>query len=209
MKCITRYDMKFGDLIVPARTECIIIGTPKTYTVDAPGVQLNIVIYNHDLRIPNTENENEVIKYRSNVNRASLDGILIHTNTESVYMDAGDYVYKDYGLYDWQLEKIFGKENIPEGLIIGKHEYNGKDAKLSAVVDYLEEEFADWVGENCDFRTLTEEDIEDFAFSDFEVGDTTLSDTGLKQFEEKCLEYQKRLETTGFTYNFEGGLNWS
>lgn len=125
-------------------------------------------------------------------------------------MDAGDKEYYDYGLYDWQFEKIFGKDNIPQQLLIGKHKYNGKDARLQDVVDYLDEEFAEWVRKNCEFRTIDEDDIEnDWRFSDFEVGDETLSDRGLEQFDKKCLEYKNRLETTGFTYEFTGGLHWS
>lgn len=208
MKCITRYEMKFGDIIVPERTECIIVNKPNTYTVNASGVQLNVVINNYDLKLQNKENENKVIQFRSNVNNASLCGVYVHTNTQSVYMYADDYMYSDYGLYVWELEKIFGKENVPQNLIIGKHLYNGKDAKLSDVIDYLDEEFAEWVEENCEFETITEENIEDYEFYDFEIGDTTLSNLGLKQFEDKCLEYKKRLEITGFTYNFTGGLNW-
>ena len=209
MKCVTRYEMKFGDLVIPERTECIIVGKPDMYTVDAPGVQLNIVISNYDLKIQAKQNENEVIKYRNNVNNACLYGVYIHTNTQSVYMDAGDCVYKDYGLYIWELEKIFGEKNVPENLVIGKHLYNGKDAKLIDTVDYLEEEFSEWVSENCEFRTLTEEDMDEYEFYGFEVGDTTLSDLGLQQFKDKCLEYKNRLETTGFTYDFKGGLIWN
>jgi len=204
MKCMTRYEMKFGDIVVPARTTCRIINKPNTFTADASGVQINVVVENYDINIENKENENKVIKYRYNVNDACLSGIFIRTNTQSVYMDAGDYMYKGYGLYDWQLEKIFDKDNIPEGL------FQGKDAKLQDVIEYLEEEFAEWVQENCEFITLNEEDIEDgLGFEDAEEGDTTLSQKGIEQFEKKCLEYQNKLETTGFTYDFQGGLSWS
>jgi hypothetical protein len=208
MKCITRYEMNFGDIIIPERTECIIINKPNTYTVNAPGVQLNMVINNCDLKLPDKKNENKVIKFRNNVNNACLSGIYVHTNTQSVYMYADDNMYSDYGLYTWELEKIFGRESVPQNLIIGKYLYNGKDAKLIDVIDYLEEEFAEWVRENCEFMTITEENIDDYEFYEFEIGDTTLSDLGLKQFENKCLEYKKRLETTGFTYDFTGGLIW-
>ena len=209
MKCITRYEMKFGDIVVPARTTCKIINKADTFTADASGVQINIVIDNYYINAEDKQNENEVIKFKSNVNDACLSGIFIRTNTQSVYMDAGDYMYKDYGLYDWQLEKIFGKDNIPEGLFKGKHVYNGKDAKLQDVVWYLEDEFSEWVSENCEFTTLTEEDIENGLGSDgAEEGDSILSQKGIEQFEKKCLEYQNRLETTGFTYDFQGGLSW-
>jgi hypothetical protein len=161
MKCITRYEMKFGDIIVPARTECRIINKPNVFTADASGVQISVVVDNYYINAENKENENKVIQYRYNVNNASLRGILIGTNTQSVYMDAGDKMYWDYGLYDWQLEKIFGEDNIPKNLLKGKHVYCGKDARLQDVIEYLEEEFAEWVQNNCEFMTLTEEDIED------------------------------------------------
>jgi hypothetical protein len=92
--------MKFGDIIVPARATCRIINKPNTFTVDASGVQINVVVDNYDINAEYKENENKVIKYRYNVNNASLSGILIRTNTQSVYMDAGDRMYWEYGLYD-------------------------------------------------------------------------------------------------------------
>ena len=77
------------------------------------------------------------------------------------------------------------------------------------MIEYLEEDFSDWVKENCDFREVTQEDIdEDISHSDFEVGDETLTDYGLKLFEKKKLEYQAKLEIIGFTYDFQGGLIW-
>jgi hypothetical protein len=201
--------MKFGDIIVPARTKCRIINKPDIFTADASGVQISVVVDNYYINADNKENENKVIKYRYNVNNASLCGILIGTNTQSVYMDAGDKMYWDYGLYDWQLEKIFGKDNVPKNLLKGKYVYYGKDAKLQDVIEYLEEEFAEWVQENCEFITLTKDDIEDgLGFDGAEEGDNTLSPKGIEQFETKLLEYQNRLETTGFTYDFRGGLIW-
>ena len=209
MNCITRYELKFGDLIIPPRTKCKIINKPNTFTVDASGVQLNIVINNFDINKQDITNENKIIKFHSNVNDASLCGVCIHTNTQAVYMDAGDRRYWNYGLYNWELEKIFGKDVVPSQLLKGKHKYNGKDAKLQDVIDYLEEEFTEWVNNNCEFYVLTEEDIENgFYFDGAEAGDTTLSPRGIEQFEEKCLEYKHRLETIGFTYEFTGGLIW-
>lgn len=209
MKCITRYEMKFEDIIVPARTTCRIINKPDIFTTDASGVQIGVVVDNYYINVENKENENKVIKFRSNVNNGCLSGIFIRTNTQSVYIDAGDYMYRDYGLYDWQLEKIFGKDNVPQNLLKGKYDYYGKDAKLQDVIEYLEEEFAEWVQNNCEFITLTEEDIEEgFGFDGAEEGDSTLSQKGIEQFEKKLLEYQNRLETTGFTYDFRGGLIW-
>ncbi|WP_195618698.1 hypothetical protein [Clostridium paraputrificum] len=209
MKCITRYDMKFGDILIPARTECIVVNKPNMYTVNSSGVQLNIVVRNYDLKLKNIKNENKIIEYGSNINEATLGGIYIHTNTQSVYMYADEYINYDYELYLWQLEKIFGKNNIPDSLIMEDTLLMSKYATLLDVVEYLEEEFADWVKDNCDMRELTEDDMNEYEFYGFEVGDTTLTDEGLAKFEKKCLEYKNKLETIGFTYDFKGGLIWN
>lgn len=211
MKCITRYEMKFGDLTIPARTECIIVNKPDMYTINASGVQLNVVVRNYDLKLRDIENENKVFKHRHNVNNGSLCGICIHTNTESVYMYADDYMHNNYGyeLHLWELEKVFGKDDIPTSLIKTDRGTFGKHAQLLDVVEYLEEEFADWVRDNCDMRELTEDDMDEYEFYGFEVGDTTLTDEGLVKFEKKCLEYKNKLEIIGFTYDFKGGLIWN
>ena len=209
MYCLTRYDMKFGDIIIPARTKCMVINEVRTDTVDAPGVYVRLLVRNYDVKLDNIENENKVIKYNRNVNDATIRGLTVDTDTTAVYMDAGDKLYYNTGVYDWQLEKIFGEDNIPKDLLLGKYKYNGKDARLQDVVDYLEDEFSEWVQENCDFYTLTEKDIENGeGFDGAEVGDKILSDEGLNQFYKKQLEYQNKLETIGFTYDFKGGLIW-
>lgn len=211
MYCLTKYEMKFGDVVVPARTKGIVINKITTDTVNAPGVYVSMAISNHDINKDVIHNEKIVQKGCRNVNSASLFGVVVDTNTSSVCMDASDKNYFYTGLYDWQLERIFGKGKIPENLIIGKHKYNGKDAKLRDVVDYLEDEFSEWVQKCCEFYTLTEEDIEKDiedrdCFDGAEAGDTILSPKGLEQFYAKQLEYQNKLETTGFTYDFKGGL---
>ena len=127
MKCITRYEMKFGDIIIPERTECTIIGKEHEYNVNCSGVQLNLAIRNWDIGLKDKTNENKVIKHKSNVNTASLDGIFVHTNTQSVYVYADYCIYENYELYEWQLENIFGKDNIPNNLLKGRYQYNGKD----------------------------------------------------------------------------------
>lgn len=207
MYCFTRYEMKFGDMVIPAKTKCRVINKINTDTVDAPGVQIDVVIYNHNLGNQNIGNDNEVIKHHCNVNNASLDGILISTNTQAVFMDAGDRIYRDKELYKWQIEKIFGKNNIPNSLIVKNEEY-GKYAQLGYVIDYLEEEFSEWVAENCEMKEVTEDDIENEYIPDFEVGDRILSCKGLEAFYQKKEEYQKKLEQIGFTYDFRGGLIW-
>jgi hypothetical protein len=209
MYCLTRYEMKFGDIVIPARTKCDVVNKLQTETVDAPGVHVTMIVHNCEADINHIKNENEVIKFHSNVNNSTLCGLAISTNTQAVYMDAGDRLYYEKGLYDWQLEKIFGIEKIPEGLLLGKYKYNGKDAKLHDVIEYLEEEFTEWVQSNCEFYSLDEDDIENGeGLEDSQPEDMVLSDKGIKIFYEKQLEYQKRLETTGFTYEFNGGLIW-
>ena len=178
---------------------------------DTTGIQIGIVVDNYDIGIKKyIINENKVIKYHTNINEATLDGIYIYTNTKSVFMDAGDKFYNNHSLYKSQLEKIFGKDEIPQQLLELNHDcINGKYIKLQDVIEYLEEDFSDWVKENCDFREVTQEDIdEDISYSDFEVGDETLTDYGLELFEKKKLEYQAKLEIIGFTYDFQGGLIW-
>ncbi|WP_123053124.1 hypothetical protein [Clostridium sp. JN-1] len=209
MFCLTRYDMRFGDIFIPARTKCTVINKIVDDIVDAPGIQVKMSVDNYDIKRHYKENENKVIKYNQNLNDASLYGFVIDTNTEAVYMDAGANIYFHAGVYDWQLEKIFGKENLPKNLIIGKYEYNGKDAKLRTVIEYLEDEFSEWVQNNCEFYALDEDDIENGeGFDGAQPGDKILSSFGLQQFYIKKLEYQNKLETIGFTYDFKGGLIW-
>ncbi|MNP72343.1 hypothetical protein D3C76_1688770 [compost metagenome] len=67
----------------------------------------------------------------------------------------------------------------------------------------------EWIHNNCEFVELTEEEIENGeGFDGAQAGDRTLSDSGLEKFYIKKLEYQNKLETTGFTYDFKGGLIW-
>ncbi len=209
MYCITRKEMKFGEYVIPARTKCDLVNILKTTTVDAPGVQLTIKVSLLDIKY-NTELLSEIQKkdeYDSGYNTATLSGIVIWTNTENVYMDAGDLLYKDYNLYDWQLERIFDNDNTLKNLFISMHKYNKNETSLEDIIEYFDNEFAEWVGSNCNFITLTEENVEDYG--DFEIGDSVLSENGLEQFFKKQLEYQNKLESIGFTYDFKGGLNWN
>lgn len=199
MKCITRYEMKFGDIIVPARTECIVVSEPSSKDVNNPNVKLDIIVSNRDLGIRNIENKNKVFEQKINVNNALLNGIYIHTNTEAVYMYANDLFYKvNEGLYIWQLENIFGKGNIPENLPIRKHNFNGKDVLLSEVIRYLEKELTIWIENNIKYTLNVKKDC---LFDTFDIK-PTLSDSEKYRIKNKCLEYKKRLETIGFTYNF-------
>jgi len=58
-------------------------------------------------------------------------------------------------------------------------------------------------------KDLAEEDIENREGIDGSYpAERILSEIGLRQFEEKQLEYQTKIEVTGFTYEFKGGLIW-
>jgi len=209
--CITRKDMKFGGYLVPARTRATVIGNPSSTTVDAPGVQLSITISFWNMH-PNRKdgvplNELQVLNELGQYDDAKLTGLMIDTNTEQVYMDAGDQFYRGATLYKWQVEKIF-EGKIPEDVSLKEH--NDREYKLDAIVSCLGATLASWVQKNCDFRRVTKRDIENGeTIEDACPGDTMLSNKGLRQFEEKLLEYQNRLESTGFTYEFDGGLVWN
>lgn len=209
MYCITRNDMKFGEYFIPARTKAEVINKPTYKQADLPGLQLRIVINLFDIH-PNkgtgvplsvAQKNNEL----KNGAFGQMYGIAIYTNAPQVYLDAGDSFYQDSILSEWRVRKIFG-ETIPES--IRKAEFE-RGYLLIDVVYCLEEEFSDWVQDNCHFRKLTKRDIENGdGFDGASPGDRMLSGKGLEQFHEKRLEYQKRLEVTGFTYDFKGGLIW-
>lgn len=210
MYCITRKDMKFGEYFISARTRANLVFNPSSHTVDAPGVYIQIAIRFFDMEseeskvkgVPRTktEIENELEQ------GSKMKGIVIDTNMKQVYIDADDKFYRDIHLGKWALEKIFGN-SIPEQ--IEKDPYYKNEYLLSSVIDYLENEFAEWVQENCHFCKVTKKDIQNGdAFDGAEPGDRQLSDRGLQEFYAKQLEYQNKLEVTGFTYEFKGGLYW-
>ena len=200
--------MKFGEYFIPKGTKCTVINKLDTATVDAPGVHLKLSISLWDIRKNEPCKVSEVqIPDELSGNRypPTLIGIVINTNTQNVFLDAGDKLYFNNQLYGWQVQKVLG-EIIPESITKAEHSNN---YRLDSVVDFLEDEFSEWVKTNCHFRKLTKRDIENGeGFDGAEAGDKTLSDKGMQQFEKKKREYQKRLETIGFTYDFKGGLIW-
>lgn len=213
MYCITRNDMKFGEYFVPARTKAKVINKPMYHDAGIPGLQLYISINLFDIHpkkktgVPISEIEinNELENVRMGSANSTMEGIVIYTHGDQVYMGAEDEFYKDATLSKWAVQKLFG-EVIPES--IDKAQYSN-DYRLDSVIEYLENEFAQWVKDNCDFKVLTAEDIENGeGFDGAYPEDSTLSEVGIRQFEEKQLEYQNRLEITGFTYEFKGGLFW-
>jgi len=215
MNCITKEDMKFGEYFIPARTKARVINTPQYHEAGIPGLQLLIAITLFDMQLEakrmtgvpmsKTRINNELEKTCFGDTRSQMQGIVIYTHGDKVFLDAGDEFYSRSTLSKWHVQKIVG-EVIPEN--IAKAEYSS-GYSLESVIEYLENEFTEWVGENCDLKILTEEDIENGEGIDgSDPGDSVLSEIGLLQFYEKQLEYQQRLETSGFTYDFKGGLIW-
>lgn len=209
--------MKFGEYLIPARTKATVIGKPNYHEVNIPGLQLRLAINLFDAHpkrktgVPSFEIEfnnelEELENERFGKSKSYMTGICIWTQGDQVYMNAGDPFYERNNLTEWQMKKIFG-ENIPEN--IWKAEF-GNDYRLDSTIEYLEDEFAKWVQNNCDFHYLTEQDIEsgEEGFDGAEPGDKILSNLGMNQFEEKQMEYINRLEKIGFTYEFKGGLIW-
>lgn len=212
MYCITRNDMKFGDYFIPARTKAIVINKPAYREANIPGLYLDIAIRLSDAAlkqrktVPINEvevgNELESTHYQ----RSKMVGIEIQTNGEHVFMDAGDSFYNDSMIAEWEVKKIF-PNGVPEAL--EKAPYHINQYMLQSIIDYLENEFAEWVQKNCDFHKLTKRDIENGeGFDGACPGDRILSNSGMEQFDKKKNEYQARLETIGFTYDFKGGLIW-
>ncbi len=213
ISCITREDMKFGDYFIPARTKARVVNTPEYRNANVPGLQLIIIVTLFDFNphrgtgvpISRVHIQDEMEPGKMGATRSQMEGIVIYTHADRVFLDAGDRFYYDATLGKWQVEKIFGS-TIPEG--INKAQYS-EAYLLQSVVSYLGDEFAKWVQQNCHFRKLTKRDIENGdGFDGAEPGDKTLSVKGLGQFEAKQLEYQNRLEVTGWTYDFKGGLIW-
>ncbi len=214
MYCLTRNDMKFGNYFVPARTRANLVFKPNSQTVNAPGIHLRIAISLFDMEseedkikgvpITKTEIENQLENKYCVHNK--MTGIVIDTDMTQVYMDANDKFYSDVHLRKQNLEKVFGYI-IPEE--IEKAPYYEDEYSLSSVIDYLDNQFSEWVQNNCHFRKVTKRDIENGdALDGAAPGDRQLSDRGLQEFNTKQLEYKNKLEVTGFTYEFKGGLHW-
>jgi len=217
MYCITKHDMKFGDYFIPARTKATVINTPRCHDADIPGLYLQLAISLWDMLpterkeegVPvfvtqiNNEMENESIPFNT---QSQMVGIVVDTNSTQVYLDAGDDFYFDATISEWKVKKIFDGI-VPEQ--IEKRRYVSKEYYLRSIIEYLDEEFTEWVQKNCHFRKLTKQDIENGeGFDGASPGDRILSTKGMKQFEEKKRKYQAKLETIGFTYDFKGGLIW-
>ncbi|URZ15452.1 hypothetical protein [Clostridium felsineum] len=207
MYCVTRKNMKFAQYEIPEGTKGYVIGQPDEHIVNAPGVEFKMYILLWDIEhtLVSKPVINNELKNRYSTG-SQMTAIVIDTNTKEVYMgiDEDDGFYDNVTLSLFQLKKIFG-EDIPKE--IDKAEYNDR-YMLSSVVNYLESNFTKWVNKNCDFITVTKEDIENGEYHNLEEGYRVLSVLGIRQFEEMKKKYQAKLEAVGFTYDFKGGLNW-
>lgn len=211
MYCLIKNEMKFGDYVIPARTKATVINTPNCRESNVPGLDLYLAIslkeiafkINKDTLLSELEIKDEL----NNGGETVMTGITIWTNGNKVLMDAGDNFYDEATLYEHQVIKVLGVSEMPQRIEIAQ--YTRNKYYLEDLVSYLEDQFAEWVQNNCEFYTYTEEDIENGeCYADAEAGDTTLSDKGIEQFEKKKVEYQSMLERIGFTYDFNGGLIW-
>lgn len=213
MHCVIKNEMKFGDYVIPARIKARVVNKPSYKEANVPGLHLLLSVRLSDIALMKKEsvllteveikNEYEDSYYNS----SKMIGIVIETDGTKVLMDAEDKFYDEATLYEFQVKKVLEVDEIPEEIKIAP--YTSGQYYLESLVSYLEDQFAEWVQDNCEFYTYTEEDIENGeCYADAEEGDTTLSAKGLEQFENKKVEYQSMLEKIGFTYDFKGGLIW-
>ncbi|WP_315074466.1 hypothetical protein [uncultured Clostridium sp.] len=213
MHCVIKSDMKFGDYLIKARTKARVIGKPNYKQANIPGLDLYLAVTLSDIALKKEESVLvSDVEIKNELDKKSRDtvmvGITIRTDGTKVFMDAGDSFYEEATIYESEVKKVLGVEDIPEKIEKVKY-LSPTSYYLIDVVEYLEREFAKWVQDNCEFYTYTEEDIENRnCGADDEPGDVTLSDIGMEQFETKKIEYQKMLEKIGFTYDFKGGLVW-
>ena len=213
MYFLIKNDMKFGEYFIKGRTRARVINKPRYKKVNIPGLDLYLALNLSEIELNKKESVLvSDIEIKNELDEKSKDtvmvGITIRTDGTKVFMDAGDDFYENATIYESQVKKVLNIESIPEG--IKKAEYFSPTSYyLRGVVKYLEDEFANWVENNCEFYTYTKEDIENSnCREDSEEGDTTLSEKGIEQFENKKSEYQYKLEKIGFTYDFKGGLVW-
>jgi hypothetical protein len=213
MYCVIKNDMKFGEYFIKAGTKARVIGKPNYKQVNIPGLDLYLAVNLRDIALKQKESvlESEIrikneLEERCHSN-TEMVGITLMTDGTKVLMDAGADFYEEATIYESEVKKVLGTDNIPEN--IEKAKYLQPPYYVSSLVQYLEDEFTKWVQDNCEFYTYTKEDIENGdCWEDAEPGDTTLSESGIEQFENKKIEYQKMLEKIGFTYDFKGGLVW-
>ncbi|NOW07837.1 hypothetical protein [Clostridium beijerinckii] len=213
MYCVIKNDMKFGEYFIKGGTKARVINKPNYKEANIPGLDLYLAINLSDIALQQKESvlESEIrikneLEERCHSN-TEMVGITLITDGTKVLMDAGADFYEEATIYDSQVKRVLEIENIPEK--IKKAQYLNRPYYLRSIIEYLDNEFAQWVQDNCEFYVYTEEDIKNGdCWADAEPGDTTLSDKGIEQFKNKKIEYQKMLEKIGFTYDFKGGLVW-
>lgn len=193
MYAITNEDMKFGDLYVPARTKCLIVSELDFDSVNNPQKVIKIMIESYFL--------GELSKHNSlQTGHAILSGYTISTTLKNVYLDVSDNLFSSREVSRVELEKVFGEDNIPE--ILKKV----SKVELFDVIYVLEKEFSVWIEDNCNFHLVSEDDVKGEEYVSFNIGDKILSSDSVDKYYEKKKEYQEKLESIGFTYNFKGSL---
>lgn len=206
MYCITRQEMKFNDLTIPARTKGTIITTNNCNSI-SPNCCIKVRVEFSFSNISRDDIYNDLEKNNYPFNPISKQtGIVVTLPSKLIYLVS---TTNEESIPQWQAEKLLSNEKLKKI----KHQYNKHNLcyyidvyVLRDIIDELEQEFSDWVQKNCTFETLTEENVDDHPL--FEVGDRILEN--ISNFEDRKLEYQNKLENaTGYTYDFKGGLIWA
>lgn len=139
MKCITRNELTFNNITIPARTECRII---ESYRLD------NYI---------NDANHNATIIVRLPIPQGVIDGVCIKLPLNEIYICADNFEFRNYKVNMWKVEKLF-KDNIIPNELYNKNQ-NGKILLLD-IIFYLEDEFNKWVVTNCAIKRCSFEDTD-------------------------------------------------
>jgi len=199
MKCVTKKEIKVKDFVIPARTVGTIINM-RNQEFDCHSNDLLVMV---DLLEFNLEEKTYAEIYPSDKNEERywpkstyLRAIVLSITSAEVYLDAEDY-YKGRKIYNRQLQEVFDG-NVPNDLKVDQT----KPRILHEVIDYLENEFSDWVEKNCKWHS--EETLED----EEEQNNFYMTDESQKRFDYKRRAYQDMLGKIGLIYKFTGGLVW-
>lgn len=193
MYAITIKEMKFGDLYVPARTKCLIVSELDFDSVNNPEKVIKIMIESYFL--------GELSKNNSlPTGHAILSGYTISTTLKNVFLDVSHNLFSSREVTNMELEKVFGKDNIPKIL------QKVSRVELFDLIYLMEKEFSAWIDKNCSFYSVKEEDVINGEYASFNVGDKILSSESIDLYFDKKQEYQNKLENIGLTYNFKGSL---
>ena len=201
ISCVLKEDVNVHGFKIKARTKGLII-SPRLPEVDCC-VGVSIYINTWDIKEYPFD---KYVTFNSIINPTGdygLGGIVINTETNNIAIDISshDYYYNSE-IYDWQIKRILNVDTIPN--CIHRAEYGNK-YKLIDLVYYMNYAFSEWVSGNGIFEEVAEEMLESEEISsEFEVGQSYLVNDD--DFYEEQLKYKQKLETIGYTYEFDGGL---